>query len=87
VYFDYGTEAPDGDAIAVWLPDGSVDFTNVHDECAHGRVAADLDGDLIAYTESANGATTYHFAAAHTDPIADGWTSTTTLQERSAPRA
>jgi hypothetical protein len=79
-YFDYGTEAPEGDAIAVWFPDGSVGLTNVSDEYAYGRVAADLVGDLIAYTESANGATTYHFAAAGTDPIPDGWTSMTTLQ-------
>ncbi|MEP6527853.1 MAG: hypothetical protein ABJA86_11890 [Nocardioidaceae bacterium] len=79
-YFNYGIEAPDGEAIAVWFPDGSVASTNVFQQYAHGQVAADLDGDLIAYAETANGATTYHFAAADTDPIADGWTSTTTLQ-------
>jgi hypothetical protein len=79
-YFNYGIEAPDGDAIAVWFPDGSVGLTNVSGQYAFGRVAADLDGELIAYTETANGATTYHFAAAGTDPVADGWTSMTTLQ-------
>jgi hypothetical protein len=79
-YFDYGMDVPDGDAIAVWFPDGSVGFPGPQGQYAHGQVAADLDGDLIAYTETANGATTYFFAAAGTDPIADGWTSTTTLQ-------
>jgi hypothetical protein len=29
---------------------------------------------------TANGSTTYHFPAAGTDPVADGWTSATTLQ-------
>jgi hypothetical protein len=79
-YFDYGTEAPDGDAIAQWASDGSVDGTGVGSQYAAGRAEADVDGDVVAYVETANGVTTYHFASGGTDPVSDGWTSATTLE-------
>src|SRR5262245_23549594 len=79
-YLDVGTSAPDGDALVEWYADGSVAGTGVSGQDARARVLTDLDGDLVAYTETANGSTTYHFPASGSDPAADGWTSTTPLR-------
>ena len=79
-YFDVGMNSPEGDGIVVWSSDNTVDGTTVFGEGAAGRVAADRDGDVVAYTESANSLTTYHFAAAGTDPVSDGWSSATKLR-------
>lgn len=79
LYFDVGSDAPDGDGIYIWKQDGSVVETSVFEEYANAHVAADTDGDVLAYTETANGSTTYHFAAGGTDVASSGWTSATPL--------
>jgi hypothetical protein len=78
-YFDWGTSAPDGDAIAIWYPDDSVRLTDLAGQYADGKVEIDVDDDVVAYVETANGDTEYHFARPGTDPATAGWTSTTTL--------
>jgi hypothetical protein len=79
-YFDWGTSAPEGDAIAIWYPDDSVRVTDVAGQYADGKVEIDVDDDVVAYVETANGDTDYYFARPGTDPVAARWTSTTTLR-------
>jgi hypothetical protein len=78
-YFDWGTSAPEGDAIAIWYPDDAVRGTDVAGQDADANVEIDVDDDVVAYVETANGDTAYHFAQPGRDPVSEGWTSTTTL--------
>jgi hypothetical protein len=56
-----------------------IESTGVGEQNAQSRVAVDADDDVVAYTETLNGPTEFHFAAGGTDPGTSGWTSVTAL--------
>lgn len=78
-FFDVTSDEPFGHGILIWTAGGAVESTGVGLQNGESRVETDRDGDVVAYEESANGSTAFHFAAGGTDPGATHWTSITTL--------
>jgi hypothetical protein len=78
-FFDVSADEPFGHGILIWTAGGTVESTGVGLQDGRSRVETDVDGDVVAYEETPNGSTSFHFAAGGTDPGATGWSSITTL--------
>ena len=78
-FVDVSRDIPFGHLLVVWTAAGPVESTGVSEQNGESRVEIDRDDDVVAYEETPNGSTAFHFAAGGTDPGATGWTSITTL--------